>query len=259
MDYTKKYIKYKKKYFDLKQELEGGSKNEALVAVKQDGKALAGLSEELRGDKEVVLAAVQQNGEAFEYASNELKADRDFVLAVVKQNWLSLIYASGELRADKVVVQTAVQQEGWTIEFASDKLQNDKNFLIECYRLNKETSTFNYFIFGFANLENGIFDDTFIDNNVEILHLVENKEQLCKYLLNNKKYDIIYKNEGIAIYITDNYNIIVASIREIKPLDNDIIDININEEYTIDELKKTYITNMKSILKNNDLNVIFID
>jgi hypothetical protein len=24
MDYTKKYIKYKKKYFDLKQELEGG-------------------------------------------------------------------------------------------------------------------------------------------------------------------------------------------------------------------------------------------
>ena len=78
--------------------------------------------------------------------------------------------------------------------------------------------------------------------------------------MKKKKYDIIYKNEEIALYIIDKYNIIVASIREIKPLDNDdIIDININEEYTINELKKTYITNMKSILKNNDLNVIFID
>ena len=38
MDYTKKYIKYKKKYLDLKQELEGGgNKNKALAAVKQDG------------------------------------------------------------------------------------------------------------------------------------------------------------------------------------------------------------------------------
>ena len=146
MDYTKKYIKYKKKYLDLKQELEGGGdKNEALAAVKQHGKALAGLSKELRGDKEVVLAAVRSRGYALEHASEELK--------------------------------------------------KDKLFLIECYKLNKNISTFNNFIKEFDNLENGIFNDSFIIENKDIINLIENKQKLYEYLVKKEIFsDIIWEN-----------------------------------------------------------------
>ena len=342
MDYTKKYIKYKKKYFDLKQELEGGSKNEALAVVKKDGKALADLSEELRADKEIVLAAVQQNGyalkfaseklrgdkevvlaavqqngyvleyaseelrgdkevvlaairrygcalkyateelrgdrevvlaavnkdvDAFKYASKELKNNKEVVLAAVKQNGFALQlasnelknnlevvlaavkndghvlqYASDELRADREVVLTAVQeygyalyyaskelkdnrevvlaavqQNGYVLIYASKELQNDKLFLIECYKLNNKTYMDNKFIKKFHDLENGRFDDIFIEDNVEILHLVENKIKLCEYLVNNKKYTIIYDNKLIAEYIKTEHKVIVLSINDTKP------------------------------------------
>jgi hypothetical protein len=65
---------------------------------------------------------------------------------------------------------------------------NDKQFLIKCYRINKDTIEFNDFISYIDNLENGHFNDTFIKENVDILDLVENKEQLCEYLLDNEQY-----------------------------------------------------------------------
>jgi hypothetical protein len=99
------------------------------------------------------------------------------------------------------VVLAAVQENGKALIFASEELQNNKLFLIECYRINEDTIEFNDFIEQFDELEEGHFDDTFIEENVDILHFVENKEQLCQYLLDNEQYNIIYKNEEIAKYI----------------------------------------------------------
>ena len=116
-------------------------------------------------------------------------------------------------------------------------------FLIECYKINKKTLYINKFIKKFDNLENGYFDDTFIKGNVDILDLVENKEQLYQYLLDNEQYDIIYQNEEIAKYIKDNNNIIIFSCN----------DLNIEKDYGNDELKEQFISN------NQLYNVIFID
>ena len=116
-------------------------------------------------------------------------------------------------------------------------------FLIECYKINKKTLYINKFIKKFDNLENGYFDDTFIKGNVDILDLVENKEQLYQYLLDNEQYDIIYQNEEIAKYIKDNNNIIIFSCN----------DLNIEKDYGNDELKEQFRSN------NQLYNVIFID
>ena len=104
------------------------------------------------------------------------------------------------------MVLAAVQENGKALKFASEELQNNKLFLIECYRINEDTIEENNFILLFDELENGDFDDTFIEENVDILHFVENKEQLCQYLLDNEQYYIIYKNEGLLEYIKDNNN-----------------------------------------------------
>ena len=68
------------------------------------------------------------------------------------------------------MVLVAVQENGEVLEYASSELQNNKLFLIECYRINEDTIEFNDFIEQFDELEEGHFDDTFIEKNVDILH-----------------------------------------------------------------------------------------
>ena len=176
-------------------------------------------------------------------ASEELRGNKELVLAAIKENGIILWYSSDRLKSDKEIVLTAVQQDSYALEYASKELKKDKLFLIECYKINKKTTYINKFIRKFDNLENGYFDDTFIKGNVDILDLVENKEQLCKYLLDNEQYNIIYQNEELAKYIKENNNIIIFSYN----------DINIEKDHCNDELKKQFRNN------NKLYNVIFID
>ena len=48
-------------------------KNEALIAVKQNGYALQYVSDRLRDDPEIVKIAVRQYGEALKYVSDRLR------------------------------------------------------------------------------------------------------------------------------------------------------------------------------------------
>jgi hypothetical protein len=158
---------------------------------------------------------------------------------------MALEYVSKQLRGDKEVVLAAVYNCGFALRYACDELFKDKLFLIECYRNrnrnrnrnnnninnsnyfyiyvndkrynSNESLLLNNFIEQFDQLENGHFDDTFIEKNVDILDLVENKEQLCEYLLKNNKYRTIYDNDNIAEYIKDKYKIVILSLDEITP------------------------------------------
>ncbi len=65
----------------------------------------------------------------------------------------------------KEIVLTAVQQDSYALEYASKELKEDKLFLIECYKINKKTTYINKFIRKFDNLENGQFNNDFIDEN----------------------------------------------------------------------------------------------
>jgi hypothetical protein len=94
----------------------------------------------------------------------------------------------------------------------------------------------NKFIKKFHDLENERFDDIFIEDNVEILHLVENKNKLCEYLVKNKKYTIIYDNKLIAEYIKTEHKVIVLSINDTKPIDYTIKLFYIKTLTTIDDV-----------------------
>ena len=170
MDYTKKYIKYKKKYFDLKQELEGGgNKNKALAAVKQDGLALKYVAKELRSDKEVVFAAIQEDGSALEFASKELRGDSDVVSTAVKNdnsadnsvlNFASkecilyiiqnkyddlsdcledciLLNLSPKLKKYRDITLAAILISDIELAYALPKFRNDKKFILTIAEKNK--------------------------------------------------------------------------------------------------------------------------
>jgi len=107
-----------------------GDKEFVLAAVKEYDRALAYASPELRGDKEIVLAALKHNGIAFLYASDELRGDKEFVLAAVKENEFALGYASVELQSDKEFVLAAVKQNGRALQYASDELRGDMDVVI---------------------------------------------------------------------------------------------------------------------------------
>jgi hypothetical protein len=107
-----------------------GDKDVVLAAVKQNGRALEYVSEELKSDKEVVLAAVAQTVAALKYVSEELKGDKEVILVVVTQNGWALNYASKELKGDKEVVLAAVKQNRNALEYASEELKADKEFMM---------------------------------------------------------------------------------------------------------------------------------
>ena len=225
-----------------------------LAAVQQDGYALGVVSEKFKNDKEIVLAAVQNHGLALLFASKELKGNRDVVLAAVRQHGFALYYVLPELQDNSEIVLTAVQKDSEAFQFASEKLKGDdkfiltivenvsdvlqyvskelkedKIFLIKCYRLNKTTIYYNDFIKEFDELEEGQFNNTFIKENIDISHLLENKvlaaihpqkkykenigildllknkKELCDYLINNKDFDSLFWNK-------DNKNDIIYSI-----------------------------------------------
>ena len=217
-----------------------GNRDIVLSAVQENALLLEHATNELKKDRDIVLAAVQQNGISMRLdISEEFKGNKEVILAAVKQYERALNFASEDLRNNKDIVLAAVRKHGKSLHFASKELLDDKLFLIKCYRLNKSTITYNYFIREFDKLENVIFNNKFIEKNVDILDLVENKEQLCEYLLKNKKYRTIYDNEDISNNIRDKYKIVILSLDDIKPITDDNTVV-VTEKKTEEEIKKEY-------------------
>ena len=106
----------------------------ARIAVRQNGYALAHISEELRADRDIAMDAVRQNGIALRYVSAELKADRSIVMAAVKQFGWALAYIPSEL-ADREIIMLAVAQCGSALQFASD--ENDVDVVAAAVALNR--------------------------------------------------------------------------------------------------------------------------
>ena len=99
------------------------------VAVQQNGLALETASYELRADKEVCLIAAKQNIHSLAYADDSVKNEADFMLKIVELNAEALVYASESVRSNSKIVFTAVKQLGTTLEWASKELQNDRKIV----------------------------------------------------------------------------------------------------------------------------------
>ncbi|MDQ1337790.1 MAG: hypothetical protein QG617_757 [Campylobacterota bacterium] len=106
-------------------------RDEVLKAVKENGRALKYVSEELRGDREIVLEAVKNNADALQYASDELRSDREIVLEALNYDGDYLKYASEELRGDREIVLKAQEKSHWAFLYASEELRGDREFNLE--------------------------------------------------------------------------------------------------------------------------------
>ena len=78
-------------------------------------------------NKDIVLAAVRQNGRALAWASLELRADKEVVLAAVAEDGRALEWAGPTLRADPDIVLVARTQQGQVLQDASPALQADRD------------------------------------------------------------------------------------------------------------------------------------
>ena len=172
------------------------------------------VNEKLRNDSEIVLNAVRENGSNLEYASEELKDNVDVVLEAVITNKSALYYASNNLKKNYNFILKAIKHTKSAINYASNKLKTDKEFLIKCYKVNKKIIKKFKFIEKFDEIENNIYDDNFINENYDFLHYVENIKNLCTYLLDNNKYEIIYKNEDLHDNIKSKLNILILYLND---------------------------------------------
>lgn len=74
------------------------NKEEALQAVRMDGRKLRLCTSSLREDRDVVLSAVSSYGKSLKYASAALREDPDVAEAAVRQEGRALQYVGNELR-----------------------------------------------------------------------------------------------------------------------------------------------------------------
>jgi hypothetical protein len=249
-------------------------------AVNNNGLALQFASEELINDYYIVLQAVKNRGKSLKYASEKLKNNIYIVLQAIKYEGYALKYASEELRNNFIIVFEATKNKSeaykkMILEYTSKELQkkynsfllfikdkmnifyninikyllyfiDNKIFLEYDYKELTKYKTYIPVIEFFKLIDNCIYEDYLIKKYQHFLHLIDNKTNLCKYLLDNNKYEIIYNNEEIHEYIKINFNIIILCLN----------DFDIDNDYNTDveQLKESV---YKKIF-NEKITVIFI-
>ena len=193
-----------------------------------------------KNDKEVILHGIEYNSCIFQYISKELKkelnSDKDFMLEAIKRNRWSIIYISTKLKNDKLFLINCYNHNHCIIEYLYEKIKNNKYENLKKYER---------FIIDFDKISkdhNYNFDYKLLKRNEDILHIV-NKKEIYNLLFNKEYYDIIYNNEIILEYFKINKNIIFLSID----------DLNIENNYDLNELKLEYIKNF------NNYTILFIE
>lgn len=143
MTFEQKYLKYRKKYLELQQQL-GGERNELIDALRLNGLLLQTVPDNLLSDIEVVITAVEQNGLALEFAPDNFKANKEVVMKALNQNGLALEFASENLRNDREIVLDAIHQLGPDtdeidiFQHVSLELRNDYQFMLGVLGFNGE-------------------------------------------------------------------------------------------------------------------------
>ena len=160
--FEEKYLKYKKKYLNLKKiNIAGGGfdinkqkiideindeKNDAYEIFKK-------VDVSLRNDKEVVLAAIEKSeGLALEFTSEELKNDIDVVKFAIQQDVEGgggmFKYASEDLKNNFDLVMFAIQHsqnldiQEHPLRFVSEKFKNNPEIVLASCEANHQVIPF---------------------------------------------------------------------------------------------------------------------
>jgi hypothetical protein len=135
-----------------------------ILVVKQNGRLLEFVSDELKQDKEIICLALEQNYFAIEHVPLELKNDKDIALKAVESGWFairylptevildnvdiaiaaviqqspSMAYLPKEMKYNKVVGMAAVRKSGIALQHLSPILREDMDIVLEAMNQNAD-------------------------------------------------------------------------------------------------------------------------
>ena len=105
-----------------------------LLAVTNDGLALAHAAAPLQDEVDVVRSAVLQNGTALEFASLRMQDTNEIAMSAVRQTARAFQHVSPRLRDMRPIASAAVFQQGFGVKafgFASERLRGIRSFVVE--------------------------------------------------------------------------------------------------------------------------------
>jgi len=160
--FEKKYLKYKKKYLNLKKNNTAGggsdisNKQKILDEINDENNDAYEILEKadvsFRNDKEVVLAAIKSFGGALEFASDELKNDIEVVKTAIQQDndvgGGFFQYASEDLKKNFDLVMFAIQHsqnldiQDHPLRFVSEEFKNNPEIVLASVEANHQVIPF---------------------------------------------------------------------------------------------------------------------
>jgi len=105
----------------------------AMLAVREDPRAIRLLPEPLRDNRELVLAALQEGGREMtylQYASPELRADSEMVKMAIARNPRNYQFALGEPAEDREIAFSAVQADHAMYKRVPESLRSDRDLAL---------------------------------------------------------------------------------------------------------------------------------
>lgn len=186
--------------------------------LKQDHNIFRFLSIELQNNNELILEALKYNINIYKSIPVNLLTDKFFMIKCYNSmgtcNKKLLEFLDEMLNNLYCQFTDSVKYWGG-YSFSFPKLKENYTTLINGIEFLNEIDKIN----------KNIYNLTFIKNNTEILHLLN--KNIINYLIENKEYEVIYKNEELSNISKNEFNIIIMSN----------LDINLGNEYNSEELE----------------------
>merc|ERR1712227_646098 len=260
MDFMKKYLKYKKKYIQLKNQLGGEKYNEHDIIIGLNGY----IDPKYENDEDYILTAIDKKKDikVLFYISDKLKGSVDFFKKVVKINGLGLQHGNRDIKNNKEIVLAAVEQNGEVLKiFPRARIininrdivlaavtQNGKAFYyvrmfsdsFERFKKDKEIVCTAVKTYGLALEYAG---EQFKKDKDIVLAAVENNGLALKYAEQNLKND----KEIVLAAVTNNY----LAIRFMDSSLNNDIEISVEVYKQNSDYIKNFSEDVQDYIKKN--------
>ena len=245
--FKKKYLKYKTKYINLINNLQGGGdrsiisdKEQLLLLIEQNPEYLQLASDKLKGDKYIAKKALCKDGLSFQYLSLFLQQNKKLALIAVENNGLAIQYFSKKLQLDKDIIKAAIIQNAEAYTFIPKETSEDVNFIINMIKINKDV--YKYISENYIKYNNSIIkalnstktvyfyepDGTIntISNSFNLEDIIELKSRIRVENFKKNKY---MKNYKFSIYIISNNEIDNDNDKTQEQLKINLLDDYYNE------------------------------
>merc|ERR1712227_109817 len=218
MDFMKKYLKYKKKYIQLKNQLGGEKYNEHDIIIGLNGY----IDPKYENDEDYILTAIDKKKDikVLFYISDKLKGSVDFFKKVVKINGLGLQHGNRDIKNNKEIVLAAVKNNGYAISFASNDLKKDSEVIMAAVEQNGEVLK----IFPRARIIN-------INRDIVLAAVTQNGKAFYYVRMFSDSFERFKKDKEIVCTAVKTYGLALEYAGEELKNDEDVVLAAVENNY----------------------------